>query len=139
MQVAFAIDGKLSDAYERAFAEHGGPRKMGFVRAMTDSDSKKRLERLVGRTMHRSMPDAAYLKAARTAETESLEVDATRPAASRVPVGHARRIPAAQLLAAAEERLATARLASIRLMCGRWPVTSRLSFWILLSGKRAGR
>ena len=110
VQVAFAIDGKLSDAYERAFAEHGGPRKMGFVRAMTESDTKKRLERLVGRTMYRSMPDPASLNDARTEEAEALlEVDSTRPVASRIS-GRARASnPAVLALAAAEERLATAR------------------------------
>jgi hypothetical protein len=107
VQVAFAIDGKLSDAYERAFAEHGGPRKMGFVRAMTEFDTtKKRLERLVGRTLYRSMPDPASLKDARTEEAKALfEVDSTRSAASRIS-GRARASnPAVLALAAAEERL----------------------------------
>jgi DNA-binding MarR family transcriptional regulator len=110
VQVAFAIYGKLSDAYERAFAEHGGPRKMGFVRALTESDTKKRLERLVGRTMYRSMPDPASLKDARTKEADALlEVDSTRPVASRIS-GRARGSnPAVLALATAEERLATAR------------------------------
>ncbi len=110
VQVAFGIDGKLSEAYERAFAENGGPRKMGFVRAMTGSDAKKHLERLVGRTVCRSMPDPASLKDARTEEAQALlEVDSTRPVASRV-FGRARASnPAVLALAAAEERLATAR------------------------------
>jgi hypothetical protein len=110
VQVAFAVDGKLSKAYERAFADNGGPRKMGFVRAMIESDSKKHLERLVGRTMYRSVPDPAALKAVRTDEADALlEVDVTRPAASRVS-GRARASdPVVVALAAAEERLATAR------------------------------
>lgn len=110
VQVAFAIDGKLSEAYERVFAEHAGPRKMGFLRAITETDANKRLERLVGRTLIRSLPDAAVLKDARTEEAEAiLEVNATRPSAERV-AGKARLSnPAVLALAAAEERLQMAR------------------------------
>ncbi len=110
VQVAFGIDGKLSEAYERAFAEHGGPRKMGFVRAMTESDAKKRLERMVGRTIYRSMPDPDSLKDARTEETQALlEVDSTWPLASRISDRARNTNPVVIALAAAEERLATAR------------------------------
>src|ERR1700675_77724 len=56
---------KPSDAYELAFAQHGGPRKMGFVRAVADTDLGKKLEKMVGRPMYRSMPDRDAMTAAR--------------------------------------------------------------------------
>ena len=41
VQIAFGIDGKLSEVHERAFAEHGGPRKMGLAQ----SSGRKRREK----------------------------------------------------------------------------------------------
>lgn len=108
VQVAFVIDGKLSDAYELAFAQHGGPKKMGFVRAVAESDLSKKLERMVGRTMYRSMPDRNAMKAARKLEVDGLvEVDSVRRAAAGSQLR--RSSPLAVALAAAEKRLETAR------------------------------
>lgn len=112
IQVAFALEGKLSEPHERAFAEHGGPRKMGFVRSVATAETRKRLEKFVGRTMIRRMPDPTALRLARTEEAEALaEVSAIQPAASRVS-GRARATdPAVVALAAAQERLQLARYA----------------------------
>jgi len=110
VQVAFAIDGKLSDAYERAFAEHGGPRKMGFVRSINASNTKASLERLVGRQMYRSMPDVGALREVRVEEMEAmLDLESARPIASRISGKGGSTHPAVRALAVAEERLATAR------------------------------
>jgi hypothetical protein len=108
VQVAFVIEDKLSDAYELAFAQHGGPRKMGFVRAIADTDLSKKLEKMVGRPMYRNTPDRDAMRAARKMEVDSLvEVDSVRRAAAGLqPRGPN---PVAAALVAAEERLEVAR------------------------------
>jgi hypothetical protein len=108
IQVAFVIDDKLSDAYELAFAQHGGPRKMGFVRAIADTDLSKKLEKMVGRPLYRSMPDRDAMRAVRQKEVDSLvEMDSLRRAAAGSPQRGPTPLIAA--LVAAEERLEVAR------------------------------
>jgi DNA-binding MarR family transcriptional regulator len=106
VQVGFNIDGKISEAHERAFAENGGPRKMGFVRALSESDARGRVERMVGREMLGACPDRAELISLRQAEAEAeAKVRSLRPAAE----GSARGSPAAAALSAARERLTLAQ------------------------------
>jgi hypothetical protein len=110
VQVAFAIDGKLSDAHERAFAEHAGPRKMGFVRAINVADKRKRLEKLLGRPIMRGLPDPTELRATRREEAEAFaQVNSVRSVAGRLRHRARRSDPAVAALAAAEERLQVAR------------------------------
>ncbi|RYG65912.1 hypothetical protein EON77_17995, partial [bacterium] len=109
VQVAFAIDGKLSETHERAFAENGGPRKMGFVRSIAEGGDRRRLERLVGRDTLRTLPDPSRLRAARKEEAEAhVQVRTIAPA---VEGSRARKSanPAVPALAAAQERLGIAR------------------------------
>lgn len=102
VQVAFAIDGKLSEAHERAFAEHGGPRKMGFLKALSESDARKRLEKVCGRDLVRAFPPQTELICLRQAEAAAeAEVRSLRPAAE----GGGRNSPAALALSAADEKL----------------------------------
>ena len=110
VQVSFAIDGTISDAHERAFAEHGGPRKMGFLRAVAEAESKRALERLVGKPIMRLFPNPLEIAAARQEEAEAVEeLAAIRPIAERVS-GRARRTdPSVAALTAAEERLQVAK------------------------------
>ena len=104
VQVAFALDGKLSEAHERAFAENGGPRKMGFVKSVATRETRKRLEKLVGRTMIRRFPDRAALDAARAEEAEALgQVAALSGAASRVTGRSRHTDPAVAAFASAQE------------------------------------
>jgi hypothetical protein len=108
VQVAFAIDGKLSESHERAFAQNGGPKKMGFVRMIADGGARRRLERLVGRDAVRALPDPQGLKAARKEEAEArAQIRSIEPAAE---VSRSRRTgnPAVVALAAAKERHAVA-------------------------------
>ncbi len=106
VQIAFAIDGKLSDAYERAFAERGGPRKMGFIKALGEGDARKKLERFVGRDILAACPDRSEMTAARTAEAEAEEeVRSIRPAAERGGRNNA----AVGALKVAMEKLSVAR------------------------------
>ena len=112
IQVAFALEGKLAESHERAFAQNGGPRKMGFVRSVATVETRKRLERLVGRAMIRRMPEPAALKLARAEESDALaEVVSIEPAASRVARPNRLTDPAVAALAAAQERLQLARYA----------------------------
>jgi hypothetical protein len=108
VQVAFVIDDKLSDAYELAFAQHGGPKKMGFVRAVAETDLSKKLERMIGRPIYKSMPGRDAMKAARKLEVDGLlEVDAVRRSAAGTSLRGSNPVVAA--LGAAEERLKAAR------------------------------
>jgi DNA-binding MarR family transcriptional regulator len=107
VQVAFAIDGQLSEAHERAFAEHGGPRKMGFLRAINEGDARKRLERLIGKEMLARTADADRLIDFRREDAAAREeIRAILPAAQ---VGSGGRSgPAAAALQAAKEKLSVA-------------------------------
>lgn len=108
VQVAFAIDGKLSETHERAFAENGGPRKMGFIRMIADGGSRRRLDRLVGKEAVRALPDAHRLRSVRKEEAEArAQVRSIEPA---VEMSRARKAtnPAVAALDAAKERYAVA-------------------------------
>lgn len=105
VQVAFAIDGKLSDSHERAFAEHGGPRKMGFVKALSEGDARRRIEKLAGRDLARSGPAREILFEARKEELNGeVAVRSLRAAAK----GTSRNAPVSIALRDAEERLQVA-------------------------------
>ncbi len=109
VQVAFALDGKLSDAHERAFAEHGGPRKMGFVRAVHESVAPRRLMGLLGEGIAALLPDAPRMAMIRKEEAEaSAQLSAVEFA---VQAGRAvQPNPAAsQALQTAKERMSAAR------------------------------
>jgi hypothetical protein len=81
---------------------------MGFVRAVADTDLGKKLEKMVGRPMYRSMPDRDAMTAARKLEVDSLvEVDSVRKAAAGSPPRGPNPVAAALVLA--EERLEVAR------------------------------
>lgn len=108
VQVAFAIDGQLSEAHERTFAQHGGPRKMGFLKAVSERDGRRALERLLGKDLVRRLPDPARMPALRKAEADAAEeVRSAEPAAMAQRSGRAG--PAATALKAAQERLSIAR------------------------------
>lgn len=102
VQVAFAIDGKLSEPHERAFAEHNGPRKMGFIKALEEGDARRRIERIVGKEVIRAGPDRVVLDKARRehadaeAEVRTLEIPAQ---------GAGRSAPASVALRRAKDRL----------------------------------
>ncbi len=108
VQVAFAIDGQLSEAHERAFAEHGGPRKMGFLKAINEGDGRKRLERAIGKDILSRSADPERLAEIRRADaTAREEVRSILPAAEAASTG--RGGPAAAALQAAKEKLSVAR------------------------------
>lgn len=108
VQVAFAIDGQLSEIHERTFSEHGGPRKMGFLKAIAEHDGRRRLERFLGKDIIRRLPDAAKLPAMRKAEADAREeMRSTEPAAQAQQSG--RGGPAVLAWKAAQERLSLAQ------------------------------
>jgi hypothetical protein len=104
IQIGFAFDGKLSEPHERAFAENGGPRKMGFVKAIDESDGRRRLDRLIGKNLVAALPDAASLRSLRMDEaTAKAEIRTIAPALEQE--GRQRRPnPAQAAMAAAKER-----------------------------------
>jgi len=108
VQVAFAIEGQLSESHERTFAEHGGPRKMGFLKAIADRDGRKRLERLLGKDIFQRLPDSAQMPVIHKTEADAREeVRSILPAAQAQKQG--RSGPAVAALKAAEERLSIAQ------------------------------
>jgi hypothetical protein len=112
IQVGFAIGGKLSESHERAFAWHGGPKKMGFVRTVAGDQPRRRLDRLLGRDTVRDCVPDEQLVAVRQEEAAALaEAQAVRPAAASA----GRSSGPARALSAAEERLAVARHALMRM------------------------
>ncbi len=102
IQIAFAIDGKLSQQHERAFAEHGGPKKMGFVKAVADGNTRRGVQRIVGKSMIQSFPKTECLEKARREQLEAeVNIRAVEPAAQVSKKGSATSIE----LSAARERL----------------------------------
>lgn len=108
IQVAFAIDGQLSEIHERAFAEHGGPRKMGFLKAMADLNGRRRLERLLGKDVVQRLPDVAIMPGLRKAEADAREEVRSILPAVRVQ-RQSRLNPAVTALKAATERQSVAQ------------------------------
>lgn len=105
VQVAFAIDGRLSEPHERAFAENGGPRKMGFLKALAETDPKKQLHFLLGKQIARAFPPKAELAALRRAQADAEEaIRNTTPAAER----GGKENPAAAALSLAQRNLLSA-------------------------------
>jgi hypothetical protein len=54
--VSFIVDGAPDEAAEKAFAEKGGPKKMGFIKAINDSSSPARLRRHLGSEVTALLP-----------------------------------------------------------------------------------
>src|SRR5690606_31898431 len=71
VQVAFAIDGKLSELHERAFAENGGPKKMGFLKALSESDPKNQIDAILGKQTAKAFPPRADVIALRRAQSDA--------------------------------------------------------------------
>jgi hypothetical protein len=110
IQVAFAIDGKLSEAHERAFALNAGPRKMGFVKSIGAVDTRRKLEKLVGRPMIKRLPAVAEYKPIRKEEADAFAAVAALQSIAESKVGPTRHAdPAVVAYQAAVERLQIAR------------------------------
>jgi hypothetical protein len=106
IQVAFAIDSKLSDLHERSFSEHGGPKKMGFVKALAEGDARRRIEKIAGKDLVRAYPSKDVMAESRREQQEAeANVRSLRAAAQ----GATRNGPASVALRSAEERLTIAR------------------------------
>ncbi len=67
VQIAFAVDDVRDEALENTFAERGGPKKMGFVRSVNESNVAADLRRYLGLEVQRLLPDAAALNERRLA------------------------------------------------------------------------
>ncbi len=114
VQVSFAIEGKLSEAHERAFAENEGPRKMGFVRSVGGEDPKKRLERVVGKGIVQAFPAPSELAQLRLGEKEAeAEVVLLRPSGENSVKGS----PSWRAFSKARENLAVARNSINMIQC----------------------
>lgn len=67
IQIAFVVDDMRDEALEHAFAERGGPKKMGFVKAIDESSTAAELRRYLGSEVQRLLPDSASLDEKRLA------------------------------------------------------------------------
>lgn len=59
--VEFAVDDVRHEGLSHAFAERGGPKKMGFIKAIDESSTAADLRRYLGTEVQRLLPDAAAL------------------------------------------------------------------------------
>jgi hypothetical protein len=106
VQVAFAIDGKLSELHERAFAEHGGPRKMGFVKALAEGDARRRIEKIAGKDLIRAYPAKEVMDETRR---EQLDAEMAIRSVHAAAQGASRNAPASVALREAQERFGIAQ------------------------------
>lgn len=110
IQVASVVGGKPSEAHERAYAQHGGPKKMGFLKAIEAAPSAKALERVVGKDALRNGPSKNTIEEARKQEADALsEVAEIEPAVRVLPERARRSAEATVALDAAMQRAALAK------------------------------
>jgi len=62
VQVTFIVDDARHEGLEHAFAECGGPKKMGFLKSIDESVAAGELRRQLGSEVHRLLPNAAALE-----------------------------------------------------------------------------
>jgi hypothetical protein len=67
IQIAFIVDDARHEGLEHAFAEHGGPKKMGFLRSIDESSTTAELRRYLGPDVQRLLPDTDALTGKRLA------------------------------------------------------------------------
>jgi hypothetical protein len=60
-QIGFVVDDARNEALEHAFAERGGPKKMGFVKSISESVAAAELRRQLGPRIQQILPDPAAL------------------------------------------------------------------------------
>jgi DNA-binding MarR family transcriptional regulator len=110
IQIAFVVGGKPSEPLERAYARNGGPKKMGFVKAVATASNSKVLERLVGKDALKSVPSKDVIDEVRREEAEALsEVAEIEPAMKVLPARASRSAQATAALDAAMQRVALAK------------------------------
>jgi len=108
VQVAFSINGKLSESHERAFAEHGGPKKMGFLRMLAESADRRRLDRTFGKDALKALPDASRLRGIRKEEAEARAQIRSIEPALEISLGRKNAASAVAAMTTAKERLGVA-------------------------------
>jgi len=93
IQIAFVVDGVPHTELERVFAEKGGARKMGFMKALSEEGIQRAVRRHLGQDIVALFPDETEvqerLQALATAKLE-LEIAARRGEAERSPGGGSR-------------------------------------------------
>lgn len=67
VQIAFIVDDARHEGLEHAFAERGGPKKMGFVRSIDESATAAELRRNLGAEVVELLPDTKSLEEKRIA------------------------------------------------------------------------
>jgi hypothetical protein len=67
IQIAFIVDDARHEGLEHAFAVHGGPKKMGFLRSIDESSTTAELRRYLGPEVQKLLPDTEELTSKRLA------------------------------------------------------------------------
>ncbi len=62
IQIEFVVDEARDEALSHAFAERGGPRKMGFIKAIDESVAASEIKKHLGQLVQSLLPDAASLE-----------------------------------------------------------------------------
>jgi hypothetical protein len=59
IQIAFIVDEARQETLEHAFAERGGPKKMGFIKSIDESSTNAELRRYLGADVLNLVPDSS--------------------------------------------------------------------------------
>jgi hypothetical protein len=110
MLVEFVIDDVRQEALSHRFAERGGPKKMGFIKAIDESVTAAEIRKYLGPEVQTMLPDAAALESNRLAVSVArIKTQASISAAERSGIedvfSAAPVISARALLEAAEDSL----------------------------------
>lgn len=62
IQIEFVVDDARDEALSHAFAESGGPKKMGFIKAIDESVAASEIKRHLGQLVQSLLPDPASLE-----------------------------------------------------------------------------
>lgn len=62
IQIEFVVDDARDEALSHAFAERGGPKKMGFIKSIDESVAASDLKKHLGQAVQSLLPDAASLE-----------------------------------------------------------------------------
>lgn len=109
VQIAFVVGGRLSEPLERTYAQNGGPKKMGFVKAIASGPGTKALQRLVGKDALRDLPADDVIVEARRREADAMAaVAAIEPAVQALPERARRGAPSTVALDSARQEVAMA-------------------------------
>ncbi len=111
VQVAFEIDGRLSQEHEEAFARGDGPRRLGIVQSITTTRAERLLAQVLGRdVINEAQPSEELEEAKEEAGCAAAELEAAHEKLKSAESAEQRK-SAEQAAQAAAQRLAVSQAA----------------------------